>query len=99
MLGMVTTLCKSNSTAIDMLEHAQSYYQNLTVEAGQTAVEKWRSDIERAEEKRPLDITAMDIYGAKLNTHAPAFGMLPAGITGGPLGYWMELSLAVEEKQ
>ncbi|KAF8800874.1 hypothetical protein BYT27DRAFT_7023015, partial [Phlegmacium glaucopus] len=65
MLGMVTTLCKLNSTAINMLEHAQSYYQNLTVEAGQTAVEKWTSDIERAEEKRPLDITAMDVYGVK----------------------------------
>ncbi|KAF8811081.1 hypothetical protein BYT27DRAFT_7221743 [Phlegmacium glaucopus] len=99
MLGMVMTLCKSNSTAIDMLDHAQSYYQNLTMEAGSTAVEKWNIDIVRAEERRTEDITAMDIYAAKLDTDSLACRLLAAGVAGSALRVWMELSLAVEEKQ
>jgi hypothetical protein len=99
MLGMVMTLCKSNSTAIDMLNHAQSYYQNLTMEAGSTAVEKWNIDIVRAEERRTEDITAMDIYAAKLDTDPPACRLPAAGVAGSALRVWMELSLAVEEKQ
>ncbi|KAF8806063.1 hypothetical protein BYT27DRAFT_7030290, partial [Phlegmacium glaucopus] len=66
MLGMVSTLCKSHRTAVDMLDHAQSYYQTLTIEADPMAVEKWKQDVEDAEQKRSFDITAMDIYAAKL---------------------------------
>lgn len=99
MLGMVSTLCKSNRTAIDMHEHAQTYYQNLTMDAGPTAVEKWKNDIEKAEEKRLLDITAMDIYAAKLDTDTPATRTPATGTQGSALDHWMELSLAAEEKQ
>ena len=99
MLGIVSSLCKSNSTAIDMSEHAQQYYNNLTLEAGSTAVEKWKNDIEEAESERQFDIKAMDIYAANLvsdkhKTHEPA-----AGSNISALNHWMELSLAIEEKQ
>ena len=45
-LGIVNTLCRSHQTAVDMLDHAQIYYRNLTDQAGPTAVAKWDQDIE-----------------------------------------------------
>jgi hypothetical protein len=99
MLGMVSMLCKSNMTAVDMLEHAQSYYQNLTVEAGPIAVGKWKNDIEKAEEKRLFDIKAMDIYATRSDIDAPAYQPVATGTPSTALDHWMELSLAAEEKQ
>ncbi|KAF8815454.1 hypothetical protein BYT27DRAFT_7008034, partial [Phlegmacium glaucopus] len=68
MLGMVSTLCKSHRRAVDMLEHAQSYYKSLTIQGGPIAVDRWKQDIESAERSWPFDITAMDIYAAKLES-------------------------------
>ncbi|KAF8799827.1 hypothetical protein BYT27DRAFT_7016783, partial [Phlegmacium glaucopus] len=64
-LGIISSLCRSHRTAVDMLDHAQTYYQNLTDQAGITAVDKWTQDIEKAEAMRKYDITAMDVYAAK----------------------------------
>jgi hypothetical protein len=100
-LGIISSLCRSHRTAVDMLDHAKTYYQNLTDQAGKPAVEKWTQDIEAAELDRKYDITSMDIYAAKLpedpdeiNNRLPASGMPKSA-----LDSWMELSLAVEEKQ
>lgn len=98
-LGMVNSLCRNHRHAIEMLEHSKTYYQNLTDEAGSTAVEKWTDEIEKAEENRRNDITVMNIYAAKLaektsNIEPPASGMPVL-----PLDSWMELALGVEEKQ
>lgn len=98
-IGMVSNLCRLYRHAVDMAEHAKSYYQNLTDEAGSIAVTKWTEDITRAEANRRKDVSVMDIYAAKLTESAgknkePAFG-----ISVGPLDTWMELSLGVEEKQ
>ena len=98
-IGMVSSLCRSYRHAIDMLEHARTYYQNLTDEAGTTAVEKWTDNIKRAESNRRQDIKVMDIYTAKL-AEDPADNRQPASeIPRTPLSSWMELSLAVEGKQ
>jgi hypothetical protein len=98
-LGMVSTLCRSYRQAVDMLDHAKTYYKNLTNQAGSTAVQKWTADIEAAETNRKYDITAMDIYAAKL-AGSEADNRQPASGTPRPqLASWMELSLAVEEKQ
>jgi hypothetical protein len=99
-IGMVNTLCRSHRHAVDMLDHAKTYYQKLTDQAGRTVVEKWNNDILKAEGNRKSDITAMDIYAAKLpdpvlNCRDPT----TSGIPRSPLASWMELSLAVEEKQ
>jgi hypothetical protein len=99
LLGIVSTLCKSNRLARDMLELADTYYQNLTTEAGPAAVEKWKNEVERAEEKRAVDITAMDIYATRLESVTSASQNEPAGVEGTPLHFWMKFSLAVEEKQ
>ena len=99
MLGMVSGLCRSYRHAIDMLEHAKPYHQNLTDEAGTAAVDKWTDDIERAEANRKNDLSVMDIYAAKL---APANTDSRQPATGMPLSpseSWMELALGVEEKQ
>jgi hypothetical protein len=98
-LGMVSSLCRSYRLAADMLDHAKPYYQNLTVQAGKTAIEKWSSDIKAAERNRKYDVTAMDIYAAKLpNSHLDTRHPEPGRPTT-PLASWMELSLTVEEKQ
>lgn len=98
-IGMVKSLCRNNRHAIEMLEHSKTYYQNLTDEAGPTAVEKWSEEIKNAEAGRRQDVAVMNIYAAKLakspsETPAPA-----AGIPALPLDSWMELSLGVEDKQ
>lgn len=98
-LGIISTLCRSHYTAIDMLEHAKAYYQNLTDQAPKTAVEKWKHDIEEAELNRKYDIASMDIYAAKLEETNHEAGHPAPGTSGSTLSSWMELSLAVEEKQ
>ena len=98
-IGMVSTLCRSYRHAVDMLDHAGTYYHNLTNEAGRTMVEKWSEEIEAAEVKRKYDKTAMDIYAAKLADPIQSSRLPSAGMPTTPLASWMELSLAVEEKQ
>jgi hypothetical protein len=97
-LGIVKTLCKNHRIAIDMLEHAQLYYDNLTIQAGSIAVEKWKSDIEEAEENRVNNLAGMDIYAAKLDESTPV-SSLPVPDHTTALERWMALALTVEKKQ
>jgi hypothetical protein len=98
-IGMVSSLCRSYRHAVDMVEHAKVYYDNLTVQAGERAVTKWTEDIELAEIKRRDDIKVMDIYAAKL-AEKPSEPRRPApSTTVSSLNSWMELSLGVEQKQ
>jgi len=99
MLGIVSTLCKSNGTANDMFEHAKRYYDNLTLEAGSEAVELWKIDIETAEHNRLFDITAMDIYAADLRAENGKQAENGPAHLGSALDTWMKLSLTIEEKQ
>jgi hypothetical protein len=101
MLGMVSGLCRTYRHAVDMLDHAKSYYQKLTEEAGVKAVEKWTNDIEVAENVRKKDVTAMDIYAAKIDKSPSDSRQQPAvpNTPVSPLVNWMELSLGVEKKQ
>jgi hypothetical protein len=97
-LGIISSLCRSYRTAVDMLDHAETYHQNLTAEAGNRAVDKWRQDIEATESMRKYDRTEMDVYAAKLDEpfsdiRSPAPG--PTSL----LGSWIELALEVEQKQ
>lgn len=107
-IGMVSSLCRSYRHAIDMVEHAKTYYQNMTDCAGKTAVEMWTADIERAERDRRTNVEVMNIYASQTvnspsNIRHPASGMESAASTSRkPISasdLWMELSLAVEEKQ
>jgi hypothetical protein len=56
--------------------------------------------VEEAEKMRSEDITAMDVYAAKLSPSA-MLGRSPAVGPVGPSGPkdWMELALTVEERQ
>lgn len=98
-LGMVSSLCRLYRQAIDMLDHAKDYYYNLTTQAGETAVMKWTTDIESAEKMRKFDVSAMDIYAAKLPDNPIGTRHTVAGNPSSPLASWMELALKVEEKQ
>ena len=66
-LGIVPTLCQAYQTAVDMLDHAKSYYWKLTEQAGSIAVEKWECNIQEAETMQKYDITKMDIYAASFD--------------------------------
>jgi KDZ transposase-like protein len=98
-LGIIPGLCRSHRTAVDMLEHAKTYYQNLTDQADKTIVEKWTHDIEAAESNRKFDITAMNIYAAKSEHNMPGHRHPASGMPDTPIALWMVLSLSVEEKQ
>ena len=96
-LGIITSLSKAHRMAVDMLEHAKTYHRNLSNEARLQAVEKWKHDVEEAEKMRSEDITAMDIYAAKLSASATVARFA----ANGPVSAddWMELALTVEERQ
>lgn len=98
-LGMVSSLCRNYRQAVDMLDHAKSYHQNLTNQAGITAVQKWTLDIEEAEINRKYDITVMDLYAAKLVSSDSECRQPATGNPHTQLDSWMELSLVAEEKQ
>jgi hypothetical protein len=98
MLGMVSTLCKNHHKAVDMSEHAQEYYDNLTNQAGPIAVARWNADVEEAEANRSHDRKVMDIYGAKLEKPTQRRSA-PLDETGTALERWMAMALVVENKQ
>lgn len=98
-LGIIFTLCRLHHQATDMFDHAKTYHQNLSDQAGTNATAKWSTDIEVAERNRKYNINAMDIYSAKLEKTALDIRHPASGTQKSPLDAWMELSLAVEEKQ
>lgn len=49
MVSIVKTLHKNHLKAINMMEHACEYYDNLTMQFGPIATAKWTTDIEEAE--------------------------------------------------
>lgn len=99
-LGIVRSLSKLHRTAREMRDNAQIYYDNLTTQAGPLAVEKWTRDIEEAEGGRRLDVSAMDIYAAKLDSRPTSTGhRIGSGGAGLPQDHWMALFLTVEGKQ
>jgi hypothetical protein len=98
-VGIVRRLGSSLRWAVDMSDHARTYYRGLTDQAGPIAVDKWRKDIEEAECARPDDITAMDIYAAQVRPAENAGQHATHGRTGSALEHWINLALTVEEKQ
>ena len=60
-IGMVSCLFWAYLHAVDMLEHAEKCYQNLTEQAGMSTVEKRSKDIEKAEKEQRDNIKVMDI--------------------------------------
>ncbi|KAF8814634.1 hypothetical protein BYT27DRAFT_7249673 [Phlegmacium glaucopus] len=77
-LGIISSLCRSHSTAVDMLDHAKTYYQGLMDQGA----------------SQHMDVYAAKLDNTLLDTRHSATGMLKSA-----LASWMELSLAVEEKQ
>ena len=98
-LGIVPTLCHAYQTAVDMLDHAKSYYWKLTEQAGLIAVEKWEHNIQEAETMHKYDITKMDIYAVRFDLPMLEYCNMASRSARSPLASWMELVLVVEEKQ
>ena len=98
MLGIVTSLCKNYKKAVDTSEHAQEYFDNLSMQSGAAAVGLWESDIRAAEACRFDDRAAMDIYGTKLEKPVVP-DSAQVDVSDSALDKWMALSLDVEDKQ
>jgi len=98
MLGIVTVLSKSHKKAVDMLEHAEEYYNKLSSGAGALAVEMWKAEIELAEESRSDNLPAMDIYAPKIERptgrDTPQHNQSTTA-----LDKWMAFALNVEDRQ
>ena len=99
LLGIVAMLCSKHRTAVDMVESARLYHENLTTQAGTTAVAKWTHDIESAENGRSHNLALMDIYSAKSEHQASALTEISDGDTGSALDRWIHMALSVEYKQ
>ena len=98
-LGIVSSLCQSHRKSVNMLDHAKMYYQNLTDQASDTVVEKWTLDIEDAKCQCQYDISVINIYSTKLEATTNSNQPPASGMPKSTLELWMDLSLAVEEKQ
>jgi Kyakuja-Dileera-Zisupton transposase len=98
MLGIVSVLSKNHRKAIDMVDQAQEYYDNLTSQAGPIPVAKWRSDIEEAERCRVDNRPVMDIYAAKVERPV-ARGSVSFNQIDAVLQSWMAFALVVEDRQ
>ena len=98
MLGMVSNLCRNYRKALDMFEHAEEYYNNLTNQAGPVVTAKWRDDVEKAEASRRTDLKAMDIYAARLERDKVR-SATAVSANDAVMDKWMSLSLVVEDKQ
>ena len=102
LIGIVSHLCKCHWTAINIIESAQLYYDNLITQSGPKAIAKWMSEIEEAEAvmaSQSYNIEAMDIYAAKLDDHELVAGVLTVSTSGPALDWWMALALCVEDTQ
>jgi hypothetical protein len=98
MLGMVSSLCKNHLKAIEMSQFAQEYYDNLTNQAGPTAVHLWEAKVKEAEARRNEDRPAMDVYASTLErTVVQIPPQLEA--TGSALDKWLAFALSVENQQ
>jgi hypothetical protein len=98
MLGMVSSLCTNHQKASDMSIIAQEYYDNLTHQAGPTAVDRWEMDIRKAESTRCNNRSAMDIYSTNLERpKTPIASQLNPSSSA--LDRWMAFALTVEDKQ
>ena len=98
-LGIVPTLCQAYQTAVNMLDHAESYYWKLTEQAGFIAMEKWERDIQEAKTMHKYNITKMDIYAVRFDLPMLEYSDTASGSAGSPLASWIKLALVVEEKQ
>lgn len=98
MLGMVSSLCTNHRKASDMSIIAQEYYDNLTHQAGPTAVDLWEMDIRQAESARCNNRSAMDIYATNLDRPKTHVGS-QLDPSGSALERWMAFALTVEDKQ
>lgn len=97
-LGMTASLCRSYQQAIPLAKETERYFEDLSVVAGRSAVDHWEETISRAESIRHLDKSAMDIYGAKLNTISAPMNSAPNSPLSA-LEEWIDFALVVKEKQ
>lgn len=110
-LSMTETLCSKYLDAQDMVSQAEEYYSNIVKNIPPVNLWMWEKEIEKAEAEREENISAMDIYQAKISTlvttgptAAPGPGVGPAlsSVSNSeptPLERWIELALYVEETQ
>ena len=98
MLGIHLSLSKKYAEAISMLEVAGKYYAELSATATPMARNLWTDEIELAEASRMDNISAMDIYAARLSSQTQQPSSPPCTAEA-PAEKWITFALMVEEKQ
>ena len=96
----VKALCDRFDDASEMVKSSGTYFQGLSVNAGQNHIAAWTVEVERAEAIRLEKPSSMDIYGIRLE-NAPANPM-PSTESNEPLSpvdAWIFQALLVEEAQ
>lgn len=106
LLGMTDTLREKYLDSKDMTIKAEENYSKLIQTIDPTTLNIWEQHIIRAEKERPQNISAMDIYQAKIpgpgrnSATGPEVRPMPGPeIEPSPQEQWMEFALLVEDTQ
>ena len=106
LLAMTVTLREKFIDTNDMTIKAEENYSKIVKTIDPTTLNIWEQQITRAENERPQNISAMDIYQANIPGPAPGPTSGPDGcplsgpeIDPTPQEQWMEYALLVENSQ
>ena len=96
---MVDTLVRRTIKAKLEFAKALEYYQNLTESVSIAAINEWTDMVKNAEERRQNDISAMDIYAARINMGNEQDAQWPANYCTTAVEEWLDMAFTLEEQQ
>jgi hypothetical protein len=100
LIGMAASLCARHMEASEMVSQTKKYYMQLSATVGHNAILTWEDEVLAAEAMRLADVTAMDIYAARVaDQESIASGPAPAPENMTSIEHWIQLAIMVEEKQ
>jgi Kyakuja-Dileera-Zisupton transposase len=98
-LGMAGTLCRRYFDASTMVAQTEKYFAKLSATAGMPAAQRWDDEVKAAEAVRLLDVSAMDVYAARVVDQV-AYQDVPASLSPTSAAKeWISYALMVEDKQ
>lgn len=106
-LGITGSLCHRFTEAAGMLQCAEDYYDNQTLDISKEDIEQWETNIKIAESRRKQDRSVMDIMGATKpqradpttaeNNNAARNAASDPG--GTQVVKWIQMAMEIEETQ
>jgi hypothetical protein len=92
------TLCDRYYLAKEMVQKTKLYYQQLSSTIPQNTMKRWEDKITWAESNRSVDISLMDVMGARQLGNTAESGPDPI-LTHNEQSKWLGLALSIEEQQ